>query len=52
MDNALIIRVRRGPGHTVLTATGETGIATLTRLPERLLRGERSRSPSPLSKSW
>ena len=27
MDKALTIRVRRGPGHTVLTAAGEIDIA-------------------------
>ena len=36
MDNALIIRVRRGPGHSVLTAAGEIDSATVTRLREQL----------------
>ena len=36
MDNALIIRVRRGPGHSVLTAAGEIDFATVTRLREQL----------------
>ena len=30
-DNALIIRVRRVPGHAILTAAGEIGIATVAR---------------------
>jgi hypothetical protein len=33
-DKALTIRVRSGPGHTILTATGE--IATVARLRTRL----------------
>jgi len=36
MDHALIIRVRRGPGHSVLTAAGEIDSATVTRLREQL----------------
>ena len=41
MDKALTIRVRRGPGHTILTA-GETDIATVARFRARLfaLAGE------------
>ena len=30
-DNALIIRVRRVPGHAILTAAGEIDIATVAR---------------------
>ena len=36
MDKALTIRVRRGPGHTVLTAAGEIDIATVARFRARL----------------
>ena len=35
-DNALTVRVRCGPGHAALTATGEIDIATVARLRERL----------------
>jgi anti-sigma B factor antagonist len=42
MDKALTIRVRRGPGHTILTAAGEVDIATVARFRARLfaLAGE------------
>jgi len=42
MDKALTIRVRRGPGHTILTAAGEIDIATVARFRARLfaLAGE------------
>jgi anti-sigma B factor antagonist len=42
MDKALTIRVRRGPGHTILTAAGEVDIATVARFRGRLfaLAGE------------
>ena len=42
MDKALTIRVRRGPGHTILTAAGEVDIATVARYRARLfaLAGE------------
>ena len=36
MDKALTIRVRRGPGHTILTAAGEIDIATVARFRARL----------------
>jgi anti-sigma B factor antagonist len=42
MDKALTIRVRRGPGHTILAAAGEIDIATVARFRARLfaLAGE------------
>ena len=36
MDKALTIRVRRGPGHTILTAAGEIDIATVAQFRARL----------------
>ena len=36
MDKALTIRVRRGPGHAILTAAGEIDIATVARFRARL----------------